>query len=95
MNALYDELRGRGFTLLLVNLGEDAEYVRQVVRARGYTAPVLLDEDRAVSAAYGVSATPTVFLLDRQLRIVGRAVGRRDWTGSVGRRLMEALLRPS
>lgn len=95
MNALYDELRGRGFTLLLVNLGEDPEHVRRVVRARGYTAPVLLDEDRAVSAAYGVSATPTVYLVDRRLQIIGRAIGRRDWTGPLGRRLMEALLRPS
>jgi len=51
-----------------------------------------MDEDRRVSSRYAVSATPTVYLLDRDLRIAGRAIGRRDWTGAEGVRLIEALL---
>jgi len=42
---------------------------------------VWLDVDREVSDAYAVTATPTVYLIDRQARIVGRAVGRREWAG--------------
>jgi hypothetical protein len=94
MNALYEEFKGRGLVLLLVNLGEDPEIVRRAVKARGYTAPVVLDADREVSDAYVVTATPTVYILDRRLQIVGRAVGRRDWAGEPGRRLIAALLRP-
>jgi len=94
MNGLYEELKGRGFTLLLVNMGEDAELVRRTVKERGYTAPVVLDGRREVSAAYSVTATPTVYLVDRRGQLVGRAVGRRDWSGELGRRLIAALLKP-
>ena len=31
MNVLYEEFKGRGFTLLLVNMGEDPPLVRQAV----------------------------------------------------------------
>lgn len=94
MNALYEEFKGRGFVLLLVNMGEDPETVRRAVKARRYTAPVLLDGDREVSDTYAVTASPTVYLVDRRLQIIGRAVGRRDWSGEAGRRLIAALLRP-
>lgn len=94
MNALYEEFKGQGFMLLLVNMGEDPEIVRRVVKARAYTAPVLLDVGRKVSDAYVVTATPTVYIVDRHLQIVGRAVGRRDWAGEPGRRLIAALLTP-
>jgi hypothetical protein len=94
MNALYEEFKGRGFTLVLVNMGEEAELVRRTVKERGHTAPVVLDARREASAAYGVTATPTVYLVDRRGQLVGRAVGRRDWSGEVGRHLITALLRP-
>ena len=94
MNVLYEEFKDRGFVLLLVNMGEDPEIVRRAVKARRYTAPVLLDWDREVSDAYVVTASPTVFIVDRRLQIIGRAVGRREWSGEAGRRLITALLRP-
>lgn len=92
MNALYEELKGRSFRLLLVNMGEDAALVRDVVAKRGYTAPVLLDGGATVATRYRVTGTPTVFLLDRRLQLIGRAIGRRDWTGDDGCRLFDALL---
>lgn len=94
MEALYGDFKARGFVLLLVNMGEDPEVVRRAAKARGYTAPVMLDVNREVSDAYAVTATPTVYLVDRQARILGRAIGRRDWGGEVGRRLIAALLPP-
>ncbi len=94
MNALYQEFKGRGFVLLLVNMGEDPEIVRRAAKARGYTAPVVLDTNRNVSDAYGVTATPTVVIMDRRLQIIGRAIGRRDWAGEAGRRLIAALTKP-
>jgi len=94
VNALYEDFKGRGFALLLVNMGEDAELVRRTVKKQGYTAPVLLDAKREVSAAYRVTGTPTVYLVDRRSQIIGRAIGRRDWAGAEGRRLLAGLLRP-
>ncbi len=94
INALYEEFKTRGLVLLLVNMGEDPDIVRRAVKTRGYTAPVVLDVDREVSDAYAVTATPTVYLIDRQARIIGRAIGRRDWGREVGRRLIATLLLP-
>lgn len=94
MNELHEEFRQRGLTVLLVNMREDPELVRRTVKTRGYTAPVALDTGGAVSAAYRVTGTPTVFLIDRRLDLVGRAIGRRDWAGTDGRRLLETLLGP-
>ena len=94
MNALYEEFKGRGFTLLLVNMGEDPDLVRRVVKARGYTAPVVMDTDQKVSADYVVTGSPTVYILDGRFQVIGRAIGRRDWAGEAGRRLIDALLRP-
>lgn len=93
MNALYEEFKGQGFVLLLVNMGEDPDRVRKVVKARGYTAPVVLDLDREVSDAYGVIATPTVYVMERRLQIIGRAIGKGAWTTEAGRRLIAALLK--
>jgi hypothetical protein len=75
MNARYEDFKGRGFTLLLVNMGEDAKLVRLTVKRQGYTAPVLLDAKRNVSAAYRVTGTPTVYLVGRHSKIMGRAIG--------------------
>jgi hypothetical protein len=54
----------------------------------------VLDRDREMSDAYAVTATPTVYIVDRRQQIIGRAVGRREWSGEAGRRLITALLRP-
>lgn len=81
-------------TVLLVDIREDRKTVVQAVAERGYVAPVVLDLDGAVSDAYGVHATPTVFLIARDGTIVGRAVGPRPWTGPDARALFQALLAP-
>jgi len=93
LNALYEEFKNQGFALLLVNLGEHPDVVRRTAQARRYTAPVLLDSDGRVSSAYLVTATPTVYLVDRRGRIVARAIGSRDWV-TAGRSLIGALVKP-
>jgi peroxiredoxin len=93
MNGLHKELEGQGFTLLLVDMGEDRETVARVVAERGYTAPVVLDSDERVKQAYGVRGTPTVVVIGRDGTILGRALGPRPWAGPAGRALLQALLR--
>ena len=70
--------------------------MRKTVAERGYTAPVLLDESGdAAGRLYGVWGPPTVYLLDRQGRLVGRAAGPRAWESPAARALIEALLAAS
>jgi hypothetical protein len=67
--------------------------VRKTVAERGYIAPVLLDESGDVTGkAYGVWGPPTVYIVDRQGRLVGRAAGPRSWDSQKGRQFIEAVL---
>jgi CO/xanthine dehydrogenase Mo-binding subunit len=63
-----------------VRTREDPDLVRRIVKERGYIAPVPLDESGDVSGkVYRVWAPPTVCIVDRQGRLVGRAAGARPW----------------
>jgi len=79
--------------ILLVNFREKPDHVRQVVRERGYMAPVLLDESGDVTGkAYGVWGPPTAYFVDRQGRLLGRTVGPRQWDTPAARVFVQALL---
>jgi len=41
-----------------------------------------------------VFGPPTVYVIDRDGRLLARGVGPRDWAGPAARRLLEALLAP-
>jgi hypothetical protein len=93
VNRLYGEFRDKGLEVLLVNFRESPDAVKQVVRERGYKAPVLLDESGDVTGRlYGVWGPPTVYLIDRRGQLVGRATGPRGWDSRQARQLIEALL---
>jgi AhpC/TSA family len=93
VQKLYQEYRGKGFEVLLIDFQEDPERVRQTVKDRGYTAPVLIDRSGDVTGkVYGVWGPPTLYIVDRQGRLVGRAAGPRPWDSPAGRRFIEALL---
>lgn len=93
INRLYGEFRTQGFDVRLVSFRESPEHVRRVVRERGYTVPVLLDESGDVTGRlYGVWGPPTVYLVDRRGRLLGRAAGPRDWGAPAARALVRALL---
>ena len=79
-----------------MNFRESADLVKKTAQERGYTAPVLLDASGEVAGrVYGVWGPPTVYLLDRQGRLVGRAAGPRAWESPAARALIEALLAAS
>jgi hypothetical protein len=93
VNALHREFRGQGLEVLLIDFRESPDHVRRVVKERGYTAPVLLDESGDTTGrAYGVFGPPTVYLIDRGGNLVGRVVGARAWNGEAARKLIEQLL---
>jgi hypothetical protein len=43
--------------------------------------------------AYTIPGYPTTYVLDRQQRILAKAVGRREWDSAAGREYVRALVR--
>lgn len=72
---------------------ESPEAVAAWVRSKRVSMDVLLDPPGVASRAWAITATPTTFLVDRDGRVVARAVGTRPWTEPEGRAVIEALLR--
>jgi hypothetical protein len=93
VHKLYGDFKDKGFEVRLVNFRESVDTVRRVVRERGYTIPALIDAPGAVAGPlYGVVGPPTVVFIDRRGRVVGRAVGSRNWNSAAGRAFVQALL---
>jgi peroxiredoxin len=88
----YRERKEQGFTVLAVNIEESQNKVAAWVKERGLTVPVLLDTEGTVISRYRVRATPTIVLIGRDGRMVGRAVGNRPWETAAGRALLDSLI---
>lgn len=71
------ELAGSADRLAIVgiNILEPGATVQAQVQRSGITFPVLLDQDGAVSRAYGVGAVPAVFFLDAAGNVQSRLIG--------------------
>ena len=93
MDALHRELFPEGLTVLLVNIFETPAVAERAVAGHGYTAPILFDPGGRAAQAYRVRGTPSVFVIGRDGRLLGRAVGPRPWPEQSGRALLQALLR--
>lgn len=95
MDQLYRALRPRGLAVVAVDFREPPDLVRRTVRERGYSMPVLVDVSGDVTGrVYGVFGPPTVYLIDREGRLLARGAGPRDWTSPPIRELLAELLGP-
>ena len=92
VEQLHRELGPRGLSVIAVNIEESRSTVAAWAREKKITIPILLDADGEVTKQYGVIATPTAFLIDREGRVLGRVVGPRDWSSPAGRGLIVGLL---
>ena len=92
IERVHQELRDLGLVVLAINLGEKPDLVAGWVKSQGVTSTVLLDPKGEVAKKYDIAYTPTVFLVDRQGKLVGKAIGERQWTAEQGRALLRALL---
>lgn len=86
------ELKEQGLVVLAVSLKEPRDTVAAWTKKVGLAFPVFLDEDASVARAWRVTSTPTVYLIDRRGRVVGKAIGTKPWASPAGRALLGALL---
>ena len=68
---LQEKQEPRGFTILAVDVGENAEQAARFAKRMGLNFPVLLDDDSTVAGSFGLVGIPTSFLIGPDGRILG------------------------
>jgi len=94
IEKIHQDYKDAGLVVLLVSIEEGRGKVTGWLRKNGsLTVPMLLDPEGDASGAYRITATPTVFLIGRDGKLVAKALGTKEWTSPPGRALLQHLLR--
>jgi peroxiredoxin len=88
---LYHEFRDKGFVIVAVDIAEEKEVVRGYLSKAKLPFPVLLDTEGKVTAQYGIRAHPAHFLIDGEGKMIGAAMGARNWASDESRNLIRFL----
>jgi peroxiredoxin len=81
MQKLHQIFKDKDFVMLAINLQESASRVKQFYKEHKLTFTTLLDTTGDVGAGLGIRSIPTTFILDKNGRIIGKALGPREWEG--------------
>lgn len=95
MERLSQALQGEAFSVLAVDVGEDADAIDAFTGQLDTppTFPVVLDTRGRAMQAWNVAGLPTTFLVDKQGRIVASAIGGREFDHPELIRAIRELLR--
>jgi peroxiredoxin len=92
LERLQREFSSQGLAVIGVNAREDKEAARRYAKELGLTFPLVLDRNGTIGTLYGVVGLPTTFVIGRDGRAIGFAVGPRQWESAPARALITALL---
>jgi peroxiredoxin len=93
LESLWQEYGGDGLVILgIAGDRGNTEVVREFAEKTGVSFPVVHDSDGQVRNQYNVAALPTTYLVGRDGKISGRAIGTRSWDEPGGRKIIEMLL---
>lgn len=92
LQRLKQQFKPEELELLAITTDQQREAIKGFVRSLGLTFPVLMDDDKEISAAFGVRGLPTTVLIGRDGQIVARAVGPRNWDGPESAALIRSLM---
>ncbi|MDP2647255.1 MAG: redoxin family protein [Desulfobacterales bacterium] len=92
MEKLHQKFKDKDFSMVAVDLQEPAALVKNFFAAYKLTFLPLLDSNGQMSAAFGIHTIPTTFVLNRQGRVIGKAVGARDWYSKASLAFFEHLV---
>ena len=93
IEQVHREFKDRGLGVYAVNIEEPRRTVTSWIERSKITVPVLLDPPGDATAAYQVTATPTVYLIGRDGKLVAKALGTKPWTSDPGRALLSHLVK--
>jgi len=81
MEKLHQKFTDKDFVMVAINLQESASRVKKFFKEHKLTFTTLLDITGDVGAGLGIRSIPTTFILDKNGRIIGKALGPREWEG--------------
>ena len=93
IEKVHQDYKDAGLVVLPISIEEGRRKVTGWAPSKTLTMPLLLDPDGAASGAYRITATPTVFLVGRDGKLVAKALGTKPWTSEQGRALLRLLLK--
>jgi len=81
MEAVYQDLKDEGLMVLAVNQFETPDHVFAYLGQLEVwpSFPILFDRKSKIAEAFGVKGLPTSFIVDREGRLVYRAIGGREF----------------
>ena len=83
---------GDRLAIVAIDIQESRDKVETWMKGKQLSFTILLDPNGAVTSEYEVTATPTVFVLSREGKLVGKALGNKAWTSERGRALLTRLI---
>ncbi len=92
MELLWQIFQDDDFVILAVDVEEKRDTVSSFIEKNNYTFSVLLDSRGKVANMYSIRAYPTTFLIDGEGKVVGKAVGAREWASKDSFDLIKYLL---
>lgn len=81
MQKLYDRYRTKPFKMIAVSIKESPVQVMEFFKDKRLSFTALIDPSGDAGKKFGINSIPTTYLLNKDGRIIGRAIGPRDWAG--------------
>lgn len=91
MEKLHKRLKDKDFVMVAIDLQESASRVKKFFKDFKLTFLALLDREGEVGTRLRVRNIPTTYILDKEGKIIGKAVGPREWDTKDSIRLFEYL----
>lgn len=80
IQKLYEDSDKDKFVILAVDVRENEKKVKDFVKRKGYTFPILFDGDGKVARKYRVRAFPTTYIIDQKGKVLSMLEGARYWS---------------
>ena len=79
LEELKHKMKGEKFRILAVNSGDKKLKIQRFLKKYPYSFDIVIDENRNISNALKIVGLPTTFILDRDLKVVGKIMGPINW----------------
>ncbi len=92
MEALHRDMADKPFQILTILSNDEPKMADTFARKNGYTFPILVDRDGAVSATYGITGVPETFIVNADGLLLRKFIGPYDWNSKYAKDMIRGYL---